>query len=47
LAGRPNIGWEYDITEDLILTKINNWAKCIKNRSKWNEVGEKAKPFKK
>jgi len=34
LAGRPNIGWEYDITQDSILIKINNWAKCSKDRNK-------------
>jgi len=28
LAGRPKVGWEYDI-KDLIIFKINNFTKCI------------------
>jgi hypothetical protein len=46
LTGKPNIGWKKDIKEDLIIMKINNWAKCIQDRIKWKEVVEQAKTFK-
>ena len=31
LAGRPKVGWEYDI-KDLIIFKINNFTKCIQGQ---------------
>jgi hypothetical protein len=42
-AGRPKVGWENDIKEDLRIIKINNWTKCIQDQVKWKEVVEKAK----
>ena len=46
LAGRPKIRWENDIREDLRITEIRNWTKCIQDQIKWKEVVEKAKTFK-
>jgi len=34
LAGNPKIVRENDIKKDLIITKINNWTKYMKNRIK-------------
>jgi hypothetical protein len=46
LGRKPDIGMEYDITEDLILIKIHNCTKCIKDENKWKVVGENAKTLK-
>jgi len=46
LAGRPKIIWKIDTKEDLRIMKINNWTKWIQEWVTWNEVVEKAKPFK-
>jgi hypothetical protein len=35
LAGRPKIGWENDIKEDLRIMNINNWTKCGQDQVKW------------
>jgi len=46
LAGNQNVVWENDLKEDLRITKINNWTKCVQNRVKWKEVVVKAKTLK-
>jgi len=46
IGRKPGIGWEYDITEDLILMKINNCTKCNMDKNKWKEAGENAETFK-
>ena len=46
LAGRPKIGWEKDIKEDLGIVKINNWTKCNQDRLKWKKLFQKAETFK-
>ena len=40
LAGRPKIRWENNMKEDLRITKICNWTKCIQGRVKWKVVLE-------
>jgi hypothetical protein len=39
--GRPKNRWEDDVKCDT--TKITNWKDCIRNRTKWNKLAEKAK----
>ena len=46
VVGRPNIRWVNVIQGDLRTMKINNSKKCVQNRVKWKELGEKAKTCK-
>jgi hypothetical protein len=46
LVGNPEIGWEKDLNENLRITKINNWTKCVQNRVKWKEVVVNTKTIK-
>jgi len=46
LTGKPKTRWKKRHKEDLRIIKINNSAKCIQVRIKWEEVVEKAKIFK-
>jgi len=46
LAGRPKIGWENDINEDLIIMTVNKWTKFAHGQIIWKEVVEKAITFK-
>jgi hypothetical protein len=41
--GRPKNRWEDYVKSDITKMKIANWRDCIKNRSKWKEIVEKAK----
>jgi hypothetical protein len=40
--GRPKNRWEDDIKSDITRMKIN-WKDCIRNRTKWKKLVEKAK----
>jgi len=42
--GRPKNRWDDDVTSDITKMKITNWKDCIRNRPKWKEFVEKAKP---
>jgi hypothetical protein len=46
LAGNPKNVWECELKEDLRITEINNWTKCVQNRVKLREVFVKAKTIK-
>ena len=41
--GRPKNRWEDDIKRDVTRMKITNWKDCIRNRTKWKTLVEKAK----
>ena len=41
--GRPKNRWEDDVTSDITRMKITNWKDCIRNRTKWKKLVEKAK----
>jgi len=41
--GRPRNRWEDDVKSDITRTKITNWKNCIRNRTKWKKLVEKAK----
>jgi len=40
--GRPKNRWEDDVKSDITRMKIN-WKDCIRNRTKWKKLVEKAK----
>ena len=35
--------WEDDVKSDISRMKITNWKDCIRNRTKWKKLVEKAK----
>ena len=41
--GRPKNRWEDDVKSDITKTEITNWKECIRNRTKWKKLVEKAK----
>jgi hypothetical protein len=41
--GRSKSRWEDDIKNDITRMKITNWKDCIRNRTKWKKLVEKAK----
>ena len=41
--GRPKNRWEDDVKSDKTRMKITNWKDCIRNRTKWKKLVEKAK----
>jgi len=41
--GRPKNRWEYDVKSDITKMEITNWKECIRNRTKWKKLVEKAK----
>jgi len=41
--GRPKNRWDDDVKSDITKMKITNWKDCIRNRTKWKELVEKAK----
>jgi hypothetical protein len=41
--GRPKNRWEDDVKSDTTRMKITNWKDCIRNRTKWKKLVEKAK----
>ena len=41
--GRPKNRWEDDVKSDITRMKITNWKDCIRNRTKWKKLVEKAK----
>ena len=41
--GRPKNRWQDDVKSDITRTKIRNWKDCIRNRTKWNKLVERAK----
>jgi hypothetical protein len=41
--GRPKNIWEDDVKNDIKRLKITNWKDCIRNRTKWKKLFEKAK----
>ena len=41
--GRPKNKWEDDVKNDITRMKITNWKNCIRNRTKWKKLVEKAK----
>ena len=43
--GRPKNRWKDDVKSDITRMKITNWKDCIRNRTKWKKLIEKAKNF--
>jgi hypothetical protein len=41
--GRPKSRWEDDVKSDITRMKIINWKDCIRNRTKWKKLIERAK----
>ena len=41
--GRPKNRREDDVKSDITRMKITNWKNCIRNRTKWKKLAEKAK----
>jgi hypothetical protein len=41
--GRPKNRWDDDVKSDITRIKITNWKDCIRNRTKWKKLAEKAK----
>jgi hypothetical protein len=41
--GRLKNRWEDDVNSDITRMKITNWKDCIRNRTKWKKLVEKAK----
>ena len=41
--GRPKYRWEDNVKSDITRMKITNWKDCIRNRTKWKKLAEKAK----
>ena len=41
--GRPKNRWDDDVKSDITRMKITNWKDCIRNRTKWKKLVEKAK----
>jgi hypothetical protein len=42
--GRPKHRWKDDVKSDVANMRITNWTDCIRNRPRWKEFVEKAKP---
>ena len=42
-AQSPKNRWEDDVKSDITRIKITNWKDCIRNRTKWKKLVEKAK----
>jgi hypothetical protein len=42
--GRPKHRWEDDVKSDVANMRTTDWKDCIRNRPKWKEFVEKAKP---
>jgi hypothetical protein len=43
--GRPKLGWEKVIRNDLKEMKVSNWRIRIQDRNTWKRIGQKAKTF--
>jgi hypothetical protein len=41
--GRIKNRWEDDVKSDITRMKITNWKDCIRNRTKWKKLDDKAK----
>jgi len=41
--GRPKNRWDDDVKSDITRMKITNWKDCIRDRTKWKTLVEKAK----
>jgi len=41
--GRPKNRWDDDVKSDITRVKITNWKDCIRNRTEWKKLVEKAK----
>ena len=41
--GRHKNRWDDDIKSDITIMKITNWKDCIRDRTKWKSLVEKAK----
>jgi len=41
--GRPKNRWEDDVKSNITRMKITNWKDCIRSRTKWKKLTEKAK----
>ena len=41
--GRPKNRWEDDVKGDITMMKITNWKDCIRDRTEWKTLVEKAK----
>jgi len=41
--GRPKDRWEDDVKSDITRMKITNWKDCIRERTEWKTLFEKAK----
>jgi hypothetical protein len=41
--GRSKSRWEDDVKSDITRMKITNWKDCMRNRTKWKKLVEKAK----
>ena len=40
--GRPKSRWEDDVKSDITRVEITNWKECIRNRTEWKKLVEKA-----
>jgi hypothetical protein len=40
--GRPKNRWEDDVLNDIKQLGINDWRRCIHDRTKWKAIFEKA-----
>ena len=43
IARKTKNRWEGDVKNDITRMKITNWKDCIKDRTKWKTLVEKAK----
>jgi len=41
--GRPKNRWDDDVKSEITKMEITNWKECIRNRTKWKKLVEKAK----
>jgi len=41
--GRPKSRWEDDVKSDITRMKTTNWKDCIRDRTEWKTLVEKAK----
>ena len=43
MSGHPKNRWEDDVKSNITKMEITNWKECIRNRTKWKKLVEKAK----
>jgi hypothetical protein len=42
--GRPRLGWLEDVHDDFHKMKVKGWGGKMKNREKWRQIVQEAKP---